>query len=125
MFFIPLWPVFTSAGNLLSAEGEHFSDVGITLLCIKHCVTQVMLGPVQLEVSVDEGSAISVDRVDVGYRFFLGYSKRDSVAEGLRCDHSEKRREQDLRDVSQPTQHSMCTIDESTLVAILQDLPVR
>jgi hypothetical protein len=64
-------------GNLLDAVSEHFSDKRITRVCIKHCVTQVGLRPVQLKVSLDEGSAISVNRVNVRYCVFLWYSSSD------------------------------------------------
>jgi hypothetical protein len=52
-------------GYLLSTVGEHFCHVGIAPLCIEHCVVQVILGPIQLEVFLDERGAISISGVDL------------------------------------------------------------
>jgi len=63
--------------NLLDAVSQHFSDKRITRCCIKHCVIQVDLWPVQLKIFLDEVGAISVNRVNLRYRLFLGYSASD------------------------------------------------
>src|SRR5579863_4018526 len=63
--------------NLLDAVSQHFSDKRITRCCIKHCVIQVDLWPVQLKIFLDEVGAISVNRVNLRYRLFLGCSSGD------------------------------------------------
>ncbi len=63
--------------NLLDAVSEDVRDKRITRVCIKHCVIEVALWPVQLKVSLNEGSAIFVNRVNVRYCLFLGYSSSD------------------------------------------------
>src|SRR5580704_3908042 len=68
---------FMSTNNLLDAAHKHVGDKRITSLSIKHCVVQVDLRPVQLKVSLDEGSAISINRVNVRYCLFLGCSSSD------------------------------------------------
>src|SRR5580704_15666987 len=67
--------------SLLDAVNKHFSDKRITPLRIEHCVKQVDLRPVQLEICLDEGGPIFVNRVNVCYSLFLGYSGRDQSAD--------------------------------------------
>ena len=60
-------------------------------LCIKDYVIQVDLRPVQLKVSLDEGSAISVNRVNVRYCLFLGCSSTDQSVDLRRARSIEER----------------------------------
>jgi hypothetical protein len=70
---------------------EHFSDIGIARLCIKHCVIQIVLWPVQLKVSLDERGAVSVNRVNVCYCLFLGCSSGDQSMDLRRARGIEER----------------------------------
>jgi hypothetical protein len=70
---------------------DHFSDIRITHLGIKHCIIQVVLWPVQLKVSLDERGAVSVNRVNVRYCLFLRYSRSDQSADLRRARSIEER----------------------------------
>jgi hypothetical protein len=78
-------------GHPSSTVREHFCDVGITPLGIKHCVIHWVLGPIQLKVSFDEPSAVSVNRVNVRYCFFLRYSRMDQSVNLRRARSIEER----------------------------------
>ena len=78
------------SSGLLDAVSEHFSDKRLPGLGIKHCVKQVDFRPVQLQVSLDEGGAISVDCVDVHDCLFLGSSRSDQPLDLRRAGSIEK-----------------------------------
>lgn len=62
------------ARNLFSTASEYFCDIGLTHLCIKHCIIQVVVWPVQVKVFIDERSAISIGGVDLFDCIALGHA---------------------------------------------------
>ena len=75
----------------LSEVNEHFSNIRITDLCIKHCVIEVALGPLQLKVSLHKRGAIAVNRVDFRYCLFLRRSRCDQSVNLKRAGSIEER----------------------------------
>src|SRR5580693_942583 len=65
--------------SLSGAVREELSNRGVANLRIEHCLIQVALRPVQLEIFFDEGRAIDVDGVHVGDGFVLWYSADDQA----------------------------------------------